>query len=575
LLGGGALLVVAVIALGGFMAWQLNSARADLERASQQAEAFKMSLAAGDQDGARKALSELQSASVSASSRLGGPQWALSTHVPGVGDDVSAVRNMTSALKVVSDQALPALADIAGQVDAKAFNPADGRIDVSKLTQIGPQLASSSRVITRANKSVQGIDPDNLLSRLRAPVTKAQDSLNDAASAVQRASLASTVLPRMLSGDHRYLLLFQNNAEVRATGGLPGAWAVLDVKDGKLTLGEQGTAVEFPERKSPILPISTQEKELFDTKLGTFFGDTNFTPDFPRTAQLTQAFLKDDRGIQVDGVLSVDPIALSYLLQGTGPVPVSGGVQLTSANAVDFLLNGIYVSNADPAAQDAFYSTAAKNIFDRITSGDGDPQQILRSLAKAGNEDRLLVWSQDPEVTSALATTKLSGVLPTGKQASPRLGFYLNDATGAKMQYYLDHRTRVKATKCSAAGAQTYETTSTFTSDAPADASKLPVSVQGPNGSAQSGSMLMNLYLYAPAGGSIKTVTIDGEDAGAFESKQDGRPVDIITIQVDPGQTVTVKSTTLSGKAQRGKTVVDATPLSRAGTTSGTVASAC
>ncbi len=567
--------MVALAALAGFMAWQLSSARSDLERASQQAEAFKTSLTAGDQDGARKALSELQSASVSASSRLSGPHWALSTHVPVVGDDVSAVREMTSALKLVSDQALPALADIADQVDAKSFNPVDGRIDVSKFAQISPQLASSSRVITRANKSVQGIDPDDLLSRLRAPVTSAQDSLNEAATAVERASLATTVLPKMLSGDHRYLLLFQNNAEVRATGGLPGAWAILDVKDGKLTLSKQGTALDFEELNDPVLPISAEEEELFDKKLGTFFGDTNFTPDFPRTAELVQAFFKDEKNVQVDGVLSVDPVALSYLLEGTGSVPVSNGVVLTSANAVDVLLNGIYLAYADYAAQDNFYSSAAESIFDRITSGDGDPQQILRSLAKAGNEDRLLVWSQDGDVTSALAGTKLSGALATGKQASPRLGFYLNDATGAKMQYYLDHETSVKATNCTDSGVQTYETTSTFTSNAPPGGGSLPISVLGPSNYAEPGSMLMNLYLYAPAGGSIKGVTIDGVDAGAFESKQDGRPVDIITIQVDPGQTVTVKSQVRSGSSQRGETIVDATPLSRGGTTASTVRSSC
>jgi hypothetical protein len=567
--------LIAIVALAAFMAWQLSSARTDLQRASQQADAFKTSLTAGDQDGARKALSELQSASVSASSRLSGPHWALSTHAPVVGDDVSAVREMTAALKLVSDQALPALADIADQVDAKAFNPVDGRIDVSKLAQISPQLASSSRVITRANESVQGIDPGGLMSRLRAPVVKAQESLDDAATAVERASLASTVLPKMLSGDHRYLLLFQNNAEVRATGGLPGAFAILDVKDGKLSLAQQGAASEFGELAEPILPISAEEKDLFDTKLGIFFGDTNFTPDFPRTAELTQAFLTDERNVQVDGVMSVDPVALSYLLKGTGPVAVAGGAELTAANAVDVLLNGIYVSNADSAVQDEYFATAAANIFDRIASGAGDPQQILRSLAKAGNEDRLLVWSTDPEVTTALADTKLSGALATGKQASPRLGFYLNDATGAKMQYYLDHRTTVKATQCSEAGAQTYETTSTFTSSAPADAASLPLSVRGPGFGAEPGSMLMNLYVYAPAGGSIKSVTIDGEDAGAYESKQDGRPVNIVTVQVDPGQKVTVKTTTVSGKGQRGETTVDATPLSRSGTTSSTVPSAC
>lgn len=84
------------------------------------------------------------------------------------------------------------------------------------------------------------------------------------------------------------------------------------------------------------------------------------------------------------------------------------------------------------------------------------------------------------------------------QEASPRLAFYLNDATGAKMQYYLDHQTSVKATKCSEAGVQTYETT--FTSDASADAANLLAAVRGPDFGAEPASMLMNLYLYAPSG---------------------------------------------------------------------------
>jgi hypothetical protein len=103
----------------------------------------------------------------------------------------------------------------------------------------------------------------------------------------------------------------------------------------------------------------------------------------------------------------------------------------------------------------------------------------------------------------------------------------------------------------------------------------LPKAIQGPGFGAVPGSMLMNLYLYGPDGGAIKSVTIDDKKTTFSRGKHDGRPVAIVTVQVDPGKTVAVQSTAMSGKGQRGAAVVAVTPSIVPGKALSSVKSSC
>ncbi len=78
---------------------------------------------------------------------------------------------------------------------------------------------------------------------LRGPVSTIQTKIDDAKSAADSANLAAKLLPDMLGqkGTRRYLLLVQNNAEIRSTGGIPGSFAILKAKNGKLSMGFQGS----------------------------------------------------------------------------------------------------------------------------------------------------------------------------------------------------------------------------------------------------------------------------------------------------------------------------------------------
>lgn len=567
-------LIVVGIALGVYAYTQLSSARDDIDVATDSATELQTALESGDQPAAQKSLDQLQQSIGDADSTLSGAIFSVAAKLPVAGKNVKAVRTVTSSLSTVADDGLPPLVEIADQFNGKTFNPAGGNIDVAAIAAIGPNVTTSSRVIAAASADVDAIDASSLNSSLQGPVMDVQDKLSHAASIAQRATTASAVVPQMLTGKHRYLLVFQNNAEIRATGGLPGAWAVLEVDDGKIALGQQGTGASFGELPAPVLPVTAEEQDLFDTKMATFFLDANFTPNFPRAAQIFSAILAQERDVDVDGVLSLDPVTLSYLLKGLGPIELDDSSTLTSENAVDVLLNGAYVTYPDSADQDAFFASATEKIFDKVLAGQGDPTALLKALTRATKERRVQVWTKDAAITDQLGDSAVAGKLPTGKAANSSIGIYLNDATGAKMQYYLDYDISAKAVRCTESGTQTFETTTTLTSSAPADSAQLPESIRGPGFGAQPGSMLMNLYVYAPNGGKVTALTIDGEDA-AYPLTQDGRGVDLTTVQLDPGQTVTVKATISGADGQRWATRLLATPSIKPGSKSSVIRSAC
>lgn len=575
ILGAIGVVVVVLAGVGVYTYTQLSSARDDIDQARTSATELQTALESGDQVAAQRSLVSLQQSIGDADSTLGSALFSAVAKLPVYGKNIDAVRTVTSTLERVADTGLPPLVGIADQFNGKTFNPQDGAIDVEAIAAIGPNVAESAEVISEASTDLASIDASSLMGSLQGPVEDVQDKLGHAAEVAQRASQASQIVPQMLSGKHRYLLIFQNNAEIRATGGLPGAYAVLEVDDGEISLGQQGAGAALGNLPYEATPISDEETELFDTKLVSDFRDINFTPDFPRAAEIGTAILAREQNIEVDGVLSVDPVTLSYVLQALGPIALDDGSTLTSENAVDVLLNGVYVTYPDPDTQDAFFASATSKIFDQVLSGGGDPTALLKALTRATNERRVQVWTKDSAITNQLGNSALAGKLPLGEDAKNSLGFYMNDATGAKMQYYLDYDIAAKATKCSDAGAQTYQTVTTLTSTAPADSANLPESIRGPGFGAQPGSMLMNLNVYAPDAGEVTELTIDGEETVSFELTQEGRGVQLVTVQLDPGQTVTVESTIKSGPDQRAATQLLATPSINSGSKSSTIRSAC
>lgn len=127
-----------------------------------------------------------------------------------------------------------------------------------------------------------------------------------------------------LMGDrvpHRYLVLLQNNHELRATGGFIGSYLIVDVNDGKITKMEARDVYDSDGQLSKVLPappgIDRVAKQWF-------MRDANYSPDFPTSARELMWFLEASRGPSVDTVVAVDQSFVKGLLGLLGEFQLEG-----------------------------------------------------------------------------------------------------------------------------------------------------------------------------------------------------------------------------------------------------------
>ncbi|WP_121258910.1 DUF4012 domain-containing protein [Nocardioides ferulae] len=569
------LVVGVVLVLAGYAAWVAYGVSKELDAVADDGERLKAAVSAGDEATARDALDDLQRHSEAAADSTSGTLWGLLEHLPVFGDDAEGVAVASSVVADLSRDGLPGL--VTASTDLEGLLPRNGRVPVAAVRELRQPVGNGQAAFADAAERLAEPDSGGFDERLRTPYRKLTDMVTDASRALTSADTALAVLPTMLGADEpkQYLLVFQNNAEIRTTGGLPGAAALLEVTDGAIEMTQQATGGQFGETPEPVLPLTDGEREIYGDQLGRYFLDANFTPDFPRTADLMRTRWEQEFDHELDGVLMLDTVSLAYLLEATGPIDI-GEVTLTAENAVDELLHGIYLREPDPAKQDLWFAEVARTLFDRLSGGVGSPSALVDALSRAAGEGRMLVHSFDETEQGELAGTEVAGELITDPDAAPQVGFYVNDATGSKMSYFLRYDVQLDATYCQD-GRQGLTGHATLTSTAPKDAADLPPYITGGGVfGTDPGRQTVVVRLYGPVGGEIKRIALNGEpNPDATIIDHDGRPVYTTFLDIGPGEHDDLEWTMTTGEGQGGNPRLTATPGIAAGSESRTVASAC
>jgi len=556
-----ALLLVVLFAAVAWIGLDALHARADLKAAAGQVRVLQSQVAKGDKKAAAVTLTSLQRHAASARASTHGPQWTAGRALPWLGPNIAAVQTVSEVIDGLAKNAMPTLINATSLVDPQTLAPVKGRIDLAPLVKAAPGVEEADAQVQAGLGRLNAIDPGALIAPVSAPVADLQTRVGKLALTTATAARAVRLLPPMLGakGPRDYLLLVQNNAEPRATGGIPGSVILLRADHGAVTVVKQrsGSSLNLA---APALPVTAPEKALFGENLATDMRDVTFTPDFPRTGQLARAIWNAQVGGNVDGVLSVDPGTLAAMLGATGPVTVPNGPPLTSQNAVPLLLNTIYLKIADPAKQDAFFSATASAVFKAVLGGQGDPAQVVRALAQSAREGRLLVWSAHPQEQALLSGTVLSGDLVGVQGHSPVIGVFLNDGTAAKLGYYLHTDVVARTTACHPNGSQEMTIRVILKSTAPKNAAELPRYITGGGIVVPAGEVRTNVLLYPPKGGMVDSVRVSSGEPGVFSQNHKGFAVVGNTVQLKPGGQATIAYDVITGKGQNGIPILRVTP---------------
>lgn len=537
-------------------------ARSTLTDAIPLVEQIEESIRSGDTEGARQATAELTAATGDARDAATGPHWWLAGLVPWVGDDIRAVSTTTVAIDDISRDVLTPLVDVAEDINYSAFNPKGGGIDLEPLAAAEPSLTSASAALTEASAAMDEIDPDGLVGPVEAPVQEINEYTEELGSLVHAGAKATELLPPMLGAQEprTYLVMFQNTAEMRSTGGVASAFAIIEADDGALSIVHQGTAGDLGlYYDEPVLPLDPGKEAIYTQRIGRFFSGVNLSPDFPTAARLAAEMARRS-GFDVDGVVATDTVALSYLLEATGPLPVADGFELTPDNAVSLLLSDVYWEIDDQGLQDEFFALAAAQVFTALTGGEGEPVELVYALTDAAAERRLLVWSAHEDEQRALEPTIISGAFDDSSPSPSTLGVFLNDGTSAKLQYYLE--TSIEHTETVCAESARYDTLSVrLDYTAPPEAqTDFPDDVTGVgNTGVPTGSVRTNVYFYGAVDGEIREVRRDGVPVESEAHTDGARPVRVFTTELAPGESATFE-VQMGQPAHGGPVEVWATP---------------
>lgn len=507
-------------------------------------------------------VAEIRERTAAAVELTSDPGWRLAELLPVVGADLAAIRHVASSADLVAREAVPPLLDLAAAVEGGGLLPHDGRIDLAALAAATPAIRAADASLAEAVGILDEAHGSGLVPPVDEAVTRMRELLGGVAEPVAAASSATAVLPALLGADgpRDYLLVVQNNAELRATGGIPGAVAVIHVDDGMLHLGVQSTAFSFP---APAAETTPAEQVLYGDNFTRYLQNVTMTPDFARTGELARALWERRTGLAVDGVIAVDPVALAAVLDATGAIGLPDGTILDAGSAVRTLLSDTYARFPVTADQDAFFAAAAAAVFDRVVAGGYSSRALLAALAEAAGERRILAWSAHPEEQAVIAGTAVAGEVPASDATTSAFGVYFVDNTEGKMSLYLASEIRVRSATCRADGRPDFEVAVALESTAPADAAAVlpPYVLGGRHGLAVlPGQVRTTVFVFAPGDSEVWDAVRDGSSQAFVASAYRGHEVAGLTVTLDPGERTVVTFRVLGGVGAPLPARIDHTP---------------
>jgi hypothetical protein len=338
-----------------------------------------------------------------------------------------------------------------------------------------------------------------------------------------------------------YMLVFQNSAEARGTGGIIGAYAVVTVNRATFTVDRVGSNIDLQHMSRMPIEISSDFYLTYGDD-PAIWQNSNMSPHFPYGARIWSALWKNQTGVELDGVLAVDPLVLKAILGVTGSLRLDDGSLISFENVVSETLSDVYKRfDGRNTQRKSYLVEIARKTLTILQSGGYSKLELGRALIKPYQEHRILFYSSDLKTQSALERTLLGGSLDRGGK-DYRL--VIQNIAGNKMDYYLERGLEIEVLQCGMQGKTRVKATVT---NQVSELKPLPTYVMGrldlgkPEGN--NNSHAISVFLYGPKGSELLSSKVTGypQDA-SFSGYERGRSFYSAPVELDAGETVVVEA---------------------------------
>ena len=273
-------------------------------------------------------------------------------------------------------------------------------------------------------------------------------TISQAREKISNAKDIAQELPCILGADQKrvYLLLFQNNMELRPTGGFIGSFAIAGVEKGRLVDIEiQDVYSADGQLKGHVEPPEPIKKYLGET--GWYLRDSNWDPDFSVSAQRAEWFLDKELGLAVDGVVSLDLEAVKKLLDVVGEVEVPDFSKTISSKNLYEETRSQIEENYFPGSRIKanFLMAVASSLITKVSNPENiDKVRLGRGIVLALEERNIQVFLHNAPALKALENLGWTGGLPSEVCQNPCFGDWIGLAEANvgvnKANYYIERK---------------------------------------------------------------------------------------------------------------------------------------
>lgn len=469
------------------------------------------------------------------------PGPVLAQHLPVLGRSVHALR-------VVAESGAVAIgnAESVAEVLEERELLRDGRLELTAVDELHDRLDSAALAMAPPLQRLAALDPTLLPAPLARAVQRAQQELSGADEDAARAAAFTDVLPDLLGAQRprNLLVVLQNNAELRGTGGVISTFTTGTASGGKLALRPFRDVVEVADDPDSVksVPADPEYVEQYGPFLAntTLWKNANMSPDAPTSNAVLAAVATRSLGRTIDVVLSLDVRAMAELTGALGSVQLPDGTSLTS----DQLAEELYVKSYEGLeftgkARRKVLRAAADDALRRVLGGEASPSELAPRLAEAVAGRHLSIWSAEPAEQEALVAAGAAGALDTpGADLVAVTAHNLGGpghlkgggpGEGNKLDYYVRRDVRVTAV-LNADGTADVTQRVQLVNEAPA---RLGTYVAGFTAPGRVSSLLS---LYAGGDAVDVSLTRDGRPAQAQASEEQGATVVRVVARLDRGR---------------------------------------
>lgn len=377
---------------------------------------------------------------------------SISRFVPGASqlssgyELVQTGKHLSSAGKKISE-----VAKNLEDLKKTSFNLSDG------------ETVSALSVFRSFEKDIEGIEDDLLLAQKslarvktkdipkekRESVTELRVRLPIIIQGIEEFSNNSHIIADLLgaNGPRKYLFLFQNNQEIRATGGFIGSYGLLDISgDGRIrNFFIDGIFNPDGQLADKIVP----PKPIQKVSAAWSLHDSNWFADFPLSAKKAISFYEKTGGPTVDGVITLTPTVMQKLLEITGPIYMEDyDIELDSENfihSVQYKVEEDYDKEENRPKK--ILADLAPLVLDRLlTSNDAEIiAETANVLKEALREKHILIYSSNAELENIISDIGWSGeVLDTSNDYLSVINSNINGyKTDGVIEENIKHETEI------------------------------------------------------------------------------------------------------------------------------------